>query len=116
MGTRSSLGVKRLGCGIDYPPPCSAKVEGRVFHTCLYKKHTERHKSSSLPSAPYLGVTEPVFGNSYPYMKHTKQHERNIVMSIPNLGLVQPVFGNSYLYVKHTKRLLQDISVNIQRC
>jgi len=29
-GTGSFLGVKQLGCGIDHPPPSSAKVEGRV--------------------------------------------------------------------------------------
>jgi hypothetical protein len=30
MGTRSFPGVKRLGHGIDHPPPSNAKVEGRV--------------------------------------------------------------------------------------
>jgi hypothetical protein len=30
MGTGSFLGVKRPGCGIDHPPPSSAKVKERV--------------------------------------------------------------------------------------
>jgi len=30
MGTGSFSGVKRPGHGVDYPPPSSAKVEGRV--------------------------------------------------------------------------------------
>ena len=30
MGTKSFLGVKRPGCGIDHPPPSRAKAEGRV--------------------------------------------------------------------------------------
>jgi len=30
MGTGSFLGVKRSGCGIDYPPPSSAEVKERV--------------------------------------------------------------------------------------
>jgi hypothetical protein len=30
MGTRSFLGVKQLGCGIDHPPPSSVKVKERV--------------------------------------------------------------------------------------
>jgi len=30
MGTGSFLGVKRLGHGVDHPPPSSAKVEERV--------------------------------------------------------------------------------------
>jgi len=30
MGTRSFLGVKRWGRGVDHPPPSSAKVEGRL--------------------------------------------------------------------------------------
>jgi hypothetical protein len=30
MGTRSFPGVKRPGCGIDHPPPSSAKVKERV--------------------------------------------------------------------------------------
>jgi hypothetical protein len=30
MGTVSFLGVKRLECGIDHPPPSSAEVKERV--------------------------------------------------------------------------------------
>jgi len=30
MGTGSSLGVKRPGCGVDHPPPFGAEVERRV--------------------------------------------------------------------------------------
>jgi hypothetical protein len=30
MGTGSSSGLKRLGCGVDHTPPSSAEVEGRV--------------------------------------------------------------------------------------
>jgi len=46
MGTRSFLGVKQLGCDIDYLPPSNAKVKGRVE---LYSY------SSSGPSWPVLG-------------------------------------------------------------
>jgi len=30
MGTGSFPGVKRLGCGIDHPPPSTTKVKERV--------------------------------------------------------------------------------------
>jgi hypothetical protein len=30
MGTGSFLGVRWLGCGVDHPPPPSAKAKGRV--------------------------------------------------------------------------------------
>jgi len=30
MGTGSFPGVKRPGCGVDYPPPSSAEVKERV--------------------------------------------------------------------------------------
>jgi len=30
MGTGSFPGVKQLGCGVDHPPPPSAKVKERV--------------------------------------------------------------------------------------
>ena len=46
MGTRSFQGVKRLGRGVDHPPPSSAVVEGRVeLYIC----------SPSGPSWPVLG-------------------------------------------------------------
>jgi len=44
MGTGSFPGVKRMGCGVDHPPPSSAEVKERV----------ERHLSS-----PY-GFSWPV--------------------------------------------------------
>jgi hypothetical protein len=51
MGTRSFLGVKRVGYGIVHPPPSSAKVKERV-ELYLY--------STSGPSWPCLGCTLPV--------------------------------------------------------
>jgi hypothetical protein len=30
MGTGSFPGVKKLGCGVDHPPPSSAEVKERV--------------------------------------------------------------------------------------
>ena len=51
MGTGSFRGVKRPGCGVNYPPPSSAKVEGRVeLYIC----------SLSGPSWPVLGRTLPL--------------------------------------------------------
>ena len=47
----SFLRVKRLGCGIDHPPPSSAKVKERVE---LYLS------SPSGPSWPVLGWTLPL--------------------------------------------------------
>jgi len=48
MGTRSFLGVKRLGRGVEYQPPSSAEV----------KKRVELHfYSLSGPSWPVLGRT-----------------------------------------------------------
>jgi hypothetical protein len=35
MGTGSFPGIKRLGSGVDHPPPYSASVEERV-QLCLY--------------------------------------------------------------------------------
>ena len=49
MGTRSSLGVKRQGRGVDHPPLCSAQVKGRV-ELYLY----------SPSSWPVLGSTLPL--------------------------------------------------------
>jgi len=46
MGTGSFLGVKQPGCGIDRPPPFTAKVKERV-EVSLY--------SPSGPSWPLLG-------------------------------------------------------------
>jgi len=51
MHTRSFLGVKQLGCGVDHPPPSSAKVKERV-ELYLY--------STSRPSWPVLGWTLPI--------------------------------------------------------
>ena len=52
MGARSFPGVEQLRRGIDYPPPSSAKVEGRVqLYIC----------SPSGPSWPVLGLTLPPF-------------------------------------------------------
>jgi hypothetical protein len=48
MGTGSFPGVKRSGCGVDHPPPSSAKVIERV-ELYLY--------SPSGPSWPVLGWT-----------------------------------------------------------
>ena len=46
VGTRSFLGVKQPGCGIDHPPPSSAEVKERVqLYLC----------SPSVPSWPVLG-------------------------------------------------------------
>jgi hypothetical protein len=45
-GTGSFPEVKRAGRDVDHPPPCSAKVEGRVeLYIC----------SSSVPSWPVMG-------------------------------------------------------------
>ena len=51
MGTRSFLGAKWLGCGIDHPTPSSAEVKERVELYLFY---------STGPSWPILGWT--VFG------------------------------------------------------
>jgi len=46
MGTGSFLGVKQPGCGVDHPPPSSAKVKDRV-QLYLYSLYG--------PSLPVLG-------------------------------------------------------------
>jgi hypothetical protein len=46
QGTGSFPGVKRLGCGVDHPPPSSAEVKKRV-ELYLY--------SPSGPSLPLIG-------------------------------------------------------------
>jgi len=46
MGTGSFPGVKRLGCGVNHPPPSSTEVKERV-ELYLY--------SPSGPSLPVLG-------------------------------------------------------------
>ena len=51
MGAGSFSAVKRLGRGVDHPPPCSAKVKERV-EPYLY--------SPSGPSWPVLGWTLPL--------------------------------------------------------
>jgi hypothetical protein len=61
MGTGSFLGVKRLGCGVDHPPPSSAEVKERVeLYLC----------SPFGPSWPVLGWTLPL---PLPFMTVTEQ-------------------------------------------
>ena len=66
--TGLSRGVKRLGRGVDHPPPSSAEVEGQVkLYIC----------SPSGSSWPVLGCTSPVplptvTGNVSNYFHHTR--------------------------------------------
>jgi len=53
MGTRSFLGIKRPGYGIDHPPPSSAEVKERVK---VYHYYYYYYSSSSCgPSWPVIG-------------------------------------------------------------
>jgi len=52
MGTRSFPGIKRLGRGVDHPPPSSAKFKERV-ELYLY--------STSGPLWPVIGWTLPYY-------------------------------------------------------
>jgi hypothetical protein len=63
MGTGSYPGVKLPGCGVDHPPPSSAKVKERVeLYLC----------STSGPSWPVIGYSLPLL-------------QRNILGRSPNV-------------------------------
>ena len=56
MGTGSFPGVKRPGCGVDHPPPCSTEFKERVeLYLC----------SSSGPSWPVLGWPLPLLSQYF---------------------------------------------------